>query len=53
MFEKIEIRKHSYANKTAILHIDRIEEFKRKLSEKNKIVKIFEKNEIIHDYEKY
>lgn len=32
----MEIRKHSYTNKAAILHIDRRKEFKQKLVDKDK-----------------
>ncbi len=53
MFDKIEIRRHSYSNKTAILHIDRIETFKRKLLEKQQAVKVVEKKGKISNYEKF
>lgn len=42
----IEIRRHTYFNKAAIVHVDRRSEFKRKLTEKanaKKPVKIKEK----------
>lgn len=45
MFEKLEIRKHTYSNKASILHIDRVEEFKRKLKEKHNSQKKSPKNQ--------
>jgi hypothetical protein len=41
----LEIRRHSYSHKAAILHIDRRKEFKRKLTEKELLKKeIISKN---------
>lgn len=53
MFNKIEIRRHTYSNKTAILHIDRIEEFKRKLLEQNHAAKASDKQQRDAYHEKF
>ncbi len=52
MFEEIEIRKYSYSNKAAIMHIDRRDHFKKRMFEKIQLQRTFRPTKPLNEFQK-
>lgn len=52
MFENIEIRKYSYSNKAAIMHIDRRDHFKKRMFEKIALQRTFQPDKPLNEFQK-